>query len=135
VKASVLLEQEAVIIEATGIGPNKEELRRKPWKLVSTRSTPEFSPAVLECILFVTPMPPRYAALSLTLLAFAPGSAFARKQETGFLDRAITVSGETYRYQVFVPYNWDKHKKWPVILFLHGAGERGRMGCFKPMWG
>src|SRR5712691_8053886 len=76
------------------------------------------SPAVLGVLFFfVTPMPPRYAALSLTLLALLPVSAFARKQETGFLDRAITVSGETYRYQVFVPYNWDKHKKWPVILF------------------
>jgi hypothetical protein len=76
-------------------------------------------------------MPPRYAALSLTLLALLPVSAFARKQETGFLDRAITVSGETYRYQVFVPYNWDKHKKWPVILFLHGAGERGENGLLQ----
>ena len=82
-------------------------------------------------ILFVTPMPPRHAALSLTLLALLPVSAFARKQETGFLDRAITVSGETYRYQVFVPYNWDRHKKWPVILFLHGAGERGEDGLLQ----
>jgi len=82
-------------------------------------------------ILFVTPMPPRHAALSLTLLALLPVSAFARKQETGFLDRAITVSGETYRYQVFVPYNWDRHKKWPVILFLHGAGERGENGLLQ----
>src|SRR2546430_17581761 len=76
-------------------------------------------------------MPPRHAALSLTLLALLPVSAFARKQETGFLDRAITVSGETYRYQVFVPYNWDRHKKWPVILFLHGAGERGEDGLLQ----
>jgi predicted peptidase len=41
------------------------------------------------------------------------------------------VSGKTYRYQVFVPYNWDKHKKWPVILFLHGAGERGEDGLLQ----
>jgi poly(3-hydroxybutyrate) depolymerase len=82
-------------------------------------------------ILFVTPMPPWHAALSLTLLALLPVSAFAREQETGFVDRAITVSGKTYRYQVFVPYNWDKHKKWPVILFLHGAGERGEDGLLQ----
>ena len=32
------------------------------------------------------------------------------------------MKGTTYKYQVFVPDNWDSHQKWPVILFLHGAG-------------
>ena len=82
-------------------------------------------------LFFSSSMPARYAALSLTLLTLVPASALARKQETGFLDRAISVSGRTYRYQVFVPYNWDKHKKWPVILFLHGAGERGDDGLLQ----
>jgi len=31
----------------------------------------------------------------------------------------------SYRYKVFVPATWTSKKKWPVILFLHGAGERG----------
>jgi predicted peptidase len=66
-------------------------------------------------------------AFSLCLL----GTAFARKSETGFLDRTISVGGETYRYQVFVPSNWNKHAKWPVILFLHGAGERGDDGVLQ----
>ena len=32
-----------------------------------------------------------------------------------------------YHYLQFLPasYDVDKEKKWPVILFLHGAGERG----------
>lgn len=33
-----------------------------------------------------------------------------------------------YRYQVYVPEKWSRKKKWPVILFLHGAGERGDDG-------
>ncbi len=53
---------------------------------------------------------------------------FARKHETGFLDRTVTVSGEVYRYQVYVPQELDSKKKWPVILFLHGVGERGNDG-------
>jgi predicted peptidase len=54
--------------------------------------------------------------------------AMARNQETGFLNRTVTVSGTTFRYQVFLPEDWNSHKKWPVILFLHGAGERGEDG-------
>ena len=59
---------------------------------------------------------------------FAVAPARARKQETGFLDRAVTISGKIYKYQVFVPDNWASSKKWPIILFLHGAGERGEDG-------
>src|SRR5437899_11371855 len=58
-------------------------------------------------------------------------SAHARKSETGFLNRTVNTGGSTYRYQVFVPANWDKHKKWPVLLFLHGAGERGEDGLLQ----
>jgi predicted peptidase len=35
------------------------------------------------------------------------------------------------RYQVFVPRDWNKNQKWPVILFLHGAGERGDDGLIQ----
>lgn len=71
--------------------------------------------------------------------------------ESGFLDRTVVVAGETHRYQVYVPreYVTSRHARagtpgpesvggdplgepgvaaWPVLLFLHGAGERGRDG-------
>lgn len=54
--------------------------------------------------------------------------AYAKKHDTGFLDREVTVKGVTYKYQVFIPEDWTPHQKWPVILFLHGAGERGDDG-------
>lgn len=47
---------------------------------------------------------------------------------TGFLSRTVTVNATTYRYQVYVPADFTPEKKWPVILFLHGAGERGGDG-------
>ncbi|HVG20720.1 MAG TPA: prolyl oligopeptidase family serine peptidase, partial [Blastocatellia bacterium] len=50
--------------------------------------------------------------------------ARTRGRDTGFLDRAIKAGSVSYRYQVYVPAEWSKKKKWPVILFLHGAGER-----------
>lgn len=64
----------------------------------------------------------------LILLLVRPALA---KHETGFLDRTVSVQGQTYRYQVFVPSMWDAHKKWPVILALHGAGERGSDGLLQ----
>lgn len=32
------------------------------------------------------------------------------------------------RYQIWVPASYDRTRKWPAILFLHGAGERGNDG-------
>jgi len=46
------------------------------------------------------------AALALMLLVDAR-SASARKIETGFLDRTVSAQATTYRYQVFVPANFD----------------------------
>lgn len=54
--------------------------------------------------------------------------AWARRTETGFLNRTVVVDNVTYKYQVFVPENWNKKTRWPVILFLHGYGEEGGDG-------
>jgi predicted peptidase len=69
--------------------------------------------------------------LGLALTALSASSAQAKKRETGFLDRTVTVSGTVYKYQVFVPDNWSPRQKWPIILFLHGAGERGEDGLIQ----
>lgn len=72
-------------------------------------------------------------ALAAILLLSVPVSlpAHARKQETGFLDRTATIQAVQYKYQVFVPDDWTPHQKWPVILALHGAGERGDDGVLQ----
>lgn len=36
--------------------------------------------------------------------------------------------GETHRYAVFVPRNYTPDRQWPVMLFLHGASEKGNDG-------
>ncbi|HWQ36771.1 MAG TPA: PHB depolymerase family esterase [Blastocatellia bacterium] len=66
--------------------------------------------------------------LALVSLLLTAITAQAAGRETGFLNRTVTAGKETYRYQVYVPENWNKKQKWPVILFLHGAGERGDDG-------
>jgi predicted peptidase len=37
----------------------------------------------------------------------------------------ITEKNDTLPYRIFKPDNYNPSKKYPLILFLHGAGERG----------
>lgn len=69
------------------------------------------------------------AAIAALLAAPASGQS-AQEVQTGFLDRTVTVAGRTYPYQVYVPreYAAAGERRFPVILFLHGAGERGADG-------
>ncbi|MFL5528518.1 MAG: prolyl oligopeptidase family serine peptidase [Gemmatimonadaceae bacterium] len=55
--------------------------------------------------------------------------------ETGFLNRSISFGGQTYKYQIFVPASYTRSERWPVILFLHGAGERGSDGFMQTQVG
>ncbi len=73
-----------------------------------------------------------FLALSL-LLAFGCATAAGVKTdiETGFLNRTVTVDGIAYPYAVYVPRDYDGARAWPAILFLHGAGERGRDGLLQ----
>jgi predicted esterase len=36
-----------------------------------------------------------------------------------------TAEGNILPYRILYPDNYDKTKKYPLVLFLHGAGERG----------
>jgi predicted peptidase len=38
----------------------------------------------------------------------------------------INEKKDTLRYRILFPENYEKTKKYPLVLFLHGAGERGR---------
>lgn len=72
---------------------------------------------------------------ALLLLATLPAVA-NRPPETGFLNRTITVGAASLPYQVYVPVDYRRRgPKRPVILFLHGAGERGTDGLFQTQEG
>lgn len=59
------------------------------------------------------------------LPVMATCASFFFPPATGFLQRKVTLNRNEYCYQVFLPKNFTPKQKWPVILFLHGAGERG----------
>jgi len=69
-----------------------------------------------------------------SLLSAAPGSRApvpGRGIESGFLNRTIVVDGVTHRYQVYVPAEYSPKRAWPVVLCLHGSGERGTDGLLQ----
>ena len=65
-------------------------------------------------------------ALLSVLLAFGGLSAKAADQIPSEFKGSISVE-VGYRYLLALPegYEADMSKKWPLIVFLHGAGERG----------
>lgn len=73
----------------------------------------------------------RIRLTALALLSMIGRDALAQRVETGFLNRVATVAGHAYRYQVYVPAEYATRTDWPVILFLHGAGERGSDGLLQ----
>lgn len=84
------------------------------------------------------------AALLGVVCAFAPAasassaSGFAHPvQETGFLNRSLIFHGVLYHFQIYVPENYAHRdrRRWPIILFLHGRGERGSEGMWQTQVG
>ncbi|MDP9076247.1 MAG: prolyl oligopeptidase family serine peptidase [Bacteroidota bacterium] len=50
----------------------------------------------------------------------------SRAQSSSSFDKGSYISkGDTLPYRILFPQNFDPTKKYPLILVLHGAGERG----------
>ena len=61
--------------------------------------------------------------VAMAILMIWPESA--KPDSEIFQARTARVGAAEYGFRVFAPKDWSKKKKWPVLLFLHGAGERG----------
>lgn len=73
------------------------------------------------------------ARLTVAVLSVLTAAHLASGQtiETGFLNRSVILEGTEYRFQVFVPREYRTATQWPVILALHGGGERGSDGLIQ----
>lgn len=67
------------------------------------------------------------------LLGGAP-PASAQDGRSGLLTRTVRTDGRSYSYQVYVPAKVKAQANPPVIIFLHGIGQRGE-GGFLPTSG
>lgn len=55
--------------------------------------------------------------------------------QTGFVSKIFQDETGDHRYVVWVPPSYDPDLAWPVMLFLHGAGERGTDGLVQTRYG
>lgn len=61
--------------------------------------------------------------LTIALLLFVQ---LANAQDkTMFSKEQFIKGGDTLQYRMLLPENFDEKKQYPVLFFLHGAGERG----------
>lgn len=69
--------------------------------------------------------------LAVALVLGVSATSAAARSESGFLNRTVVVDGARHRYQVYVPPGYPGKQRWPVMLCLHGAGERGSDGLLQ----
>ena len=69
------------------------------------------------------------AVLVLSLAARLAGAEENPEKTMDYVDRSVEVAGagdpQPFRYRLLRPASVEAGKRYPVVLFLHGAGERG----------
>lgn len=53
------------------------------------------------------------------------GFSLSAQDVSLFEKKVFTKEGDSLKYRILYPENFDKDSIYPVVLFLHGAGERG----------
>jgi predicted peptidase len=71
----------------------------------------------------------------LVLIALFAVALKGQTIETGFLNRTLLLDGSEYRYQVYVPREFNRSMRWPIMLVLHGGGEYGSDGLLQTTGG
>ena len=69
---------------------------------------------------------------AMLVIAFAVSPCAAQDKLDGFLGRIHkNKSGQTMPYRLFIPSNYTSAELFPLVLFLHGAGERGNDNSYQ----
>src|SRR5580765_1129569 len=67
-----------------------------------------------------------FNSISSFAITYPPISSFLYgNTAVNALPEQAFVKGEGYPYRLLLPRNFDSHRKYPVIIFLHGGGETG----------
>jgi predicted peptidase len=59
------------------------------------------------------------------LLLITSGISIVAFSQDAYERKFMVEDGDTLPYRILLPKNYDAAKKYPLILFLHGVGERG----------
>lgn len=65
----------------------------------------------------------RFSLAVVWLLLTLP--VYAQRPAESFEEARFSTHGGVLNYRILYPENFSPNKKYPVLLFLHGAGERG----------
>jgi len=63
-----------------------------------------------------------FAALILAVITVNSNPAICGEQKPTKLNTQVNVQ---LNYLLYLPQDYDKQESWPLLLFLHGSGERG----------
>lgn len=66
-----------------------------------------------------------YQIVAVFLLMAATKAGIAQDYST-YEKHWLVQGGDTLPYRVLLPLQYDSSRQYPVLFFLHGAGERGR---------
>lgn len=69
--------------------------------------------------------------LALTASPWLPAQAANPSTARGFLAETIHIGDADYPYVLYVPRDYQPETRWPLIVFLHGAGECGTDGLLQ----
>lgn len=70
------------------------------------------------------------------LLFMAGFFGAAHAQDTSIYLKKVYIRGnDSMPYRLLLPRDYDSSKKYPLVLFLHGAGERGSDNIKQLTWG
>jgi predicted peptidase len=67
----------------------------------------------------------RYIAFSIVLIAMTHASSSAADNRARFEARTFAEGESKLHYRLLKPQGYDAKQKYPLVIFLHGAGERG----------
>lgn len=66
------------------------------------------------------------SCLTLLLLLLVVRLPALAQDFSAYEKRMLIQGADTLRYRLLLPANYDAGKSYPLVLFLHGSGERGR---------
>jgi len=61
----------------------------------------------------------------LLILLISASNFSAAQESPSYSKELYTSQNDTLPYRLLLPKNYKKNKKYPLLIFLHGSGERG----------